>query len=118
MKLKGHCFDNTKDIQIESQAVLDNLTITDFHRVLQQWSAETGVSLWKDTILRLMVASRSYDEFLLIYKTSSENLQSYFLLRLYLKRYSWKKDITFSFFSYQTINLDHKTWKRKKIIVH
>jgi hypothetical protein len=37
LKLKGHRFDTTEEIQAESQRVLDTLTEKDFQEVFQKW---------------------------------------------------------------------------------
>jgi hypothetical protein len=37
LKLKGHWFDTTEEIQAESQRVLDTLTEKDFQEAFQKW---------------------------------------------------------------------------------
>jgi hypothetical protein len=51
LKLKGHQFDTTEDIQAESQKVLDTLTEKDFQEAFQKWRR------WWD---RCLHAGRNY----------------------------------------------------------
>jgi hypothetical protein len=58
LKLKGHWFDTTEEIQAESQRVLDTLTEKDFQEAFQKWKRR--------------VANRPYGEFYDFYIVSPE----------------------------------------------
>jgi hypothetical protein len=59
IKLKGHHFDTTEVIEVESQAVLNTLTIHDFQDAFKNdKSAGNGAYARKRTTWRVMVANR------------------------------------------------------------
>jgi hypothetical protein len=73
LKLKGHRFDTTEEIQVESQRVLDNLAEkTSRKRSINAGDGGTGVYMREGTTSRIMAADRPYGEFYDFYSVCPE----------------------------------------------
>jgi hypothetical protein len=73
LKLKGRRFNTTKNIQAESQRVLDTVTEKGF-QVLSKHGGDggTGVYMREETTSRVRAADRPYGEFYDFYSVSPE----------------------------------------------
>jgi hypothetical protein len=73
LKLKGHRFDTTQEIQAESQRVLDTLTEKDFQEAFQKWRRRWDQFYSREeTTSRVIAANKAYGEFYDLYSASLE----------------------------------------------
>jgi hypothetical protein len=73
IKLKGRRFDNTEEIQAESQRVLDTLTEKDFQEAFQKGGVGgTDTYMLEGTTSRVFPSDKPYGEFYDLYSVNPE----------------------------------------------